>query len=77
MVTYFVTFGQQYRHEPHPVLRSAHPDGWFEVRGAVDEMEARVVVAALLGTAWSFIYTAADFPRRLFPRGCVATLNLC
>ena len=26
----YVTFGQRYRHEGHPVDRRAHPDGWFE-----------------------------------------------
>ena len=28
--TCYVTFGQKYRHEVHPIDRRAHPDGWFE-----------------------------------------------
>ena len=28
--TCYITFGQKYRNETHPVDDRAHPDGWFE-----------------------------------------------
>ena len=30
MTTIYVTFGQKYARETHPVDGRAHPDGWFE-----------------------------------------------
>ena len=33
MTTCYITFGQRYREETHPVDERAHPDGWFEFRG--------------------------------------------
>ena len=31
--TCYVTFGQKYRNETHPLDDRAHPDGWFTVGG--------------------------------------------
>ena len=30
MTTCYITFGQRYAYEDHPVDERAHPDGWFE-----------------------------------------------
>jgi hypothetical protein len=52
MSTFYVTFGQQYRHEAHPTFPKAHPDGWVTVVAA-DELAARSLAVERLGTAWS------------------------
>lgn len=52
-----VTFGQKYRHEPHPVLGFVPtlPDQFVTVE-AVTEREAREKINAWLGSAWAFHY---------------------
>jgi hypothetical protein len=55
MREFYVTFGQQYHHEPHPTFPKAHPDGWVTVVAA-DELAARRLAVEWLGTAWSSIY---------------------
>jgi len=67
MPSYFVTFGQQYKREPHPTFGKAHPDGWLTVV-APDELTARDTVIGWLGTAWSFIYDEQP-DLGWFPRG--------
>lgn len=50
-----VTFGSQYRNEPHPNWEAAHPRGYVIVE-APDETEARFMVFERFKSAWSFIY---------------------
>lgn len=54
-----VTFGQQYRHEPHPTWHDAHPDGWLAV-SARSEAQARAAVMARIGQHWAFMYAMGD-----------------
>lgn len=68
MKEYFVTFGQQYRHEPHPKAKYAHPDGWLTIV-AETMKEAREKAFAELGDKWGFIYEHDDFQRHYFPEG--------
>lgn len=53
--TFYVTFGVQYFHEPHPHWKGAHPDGYLEVL-APDEEAARALVRSFIGTHWSMMY---------------------
>lgn len=66
-----VTFGQQYRRDPHPRAGTlVHPDGWWTIV-ADDHHQARDITAQLLGTAWSNLYDAdlhAD-DEHFYPRG--------
>jgi hypothetical protein len=67
MPEFYVTFGQQYHHKPHPTLPQANPDGWVTVVAA-DELTARRLAVNWLGTAWSSIYDEEP-DRALFPLG--------
>ena len=64
MSRYYVTFGQKYRQEQHPVLGAAYgcavPDGWV-VFEADDEAQARNKIFAALGHAWAFVYDEEDW----------------
>lgn len=55
MAAFAVTFGQQYKREPHPYFGKAHPDG-FVVIVAPDWDTARRMAFDNLGQAWSFMY---------------------
>lgn len=69
MSQYFVTFGQQYRTEPHPKVKYAHPDGWLTIE-APTMAEAREKAFVELGSHWGFIYeNNKDFARHYFPLG--------
>ena len=72
MSEYYVTFGQKYRYEPHPMLWQGYggrvPDGWVRIE-APDEPTARGVASILLGEAWACIYAADDFGPDLYPLG--------
>lgn len=60
---FYVTFGVQYKHEPHP--RSSIEglgDGYVTIVAA-DEMKAREMVAEHFGHHWSFIYPEWDKDR--------------
>jgi hypothetical protein len=77
MQEFFVTFGQRYAQEPHPVLADAHPDGWLVIE-AESWDEARAAVATALGTSWSNLYEKTDFMQdaaRLYPRGEIARIS--
>ena len=77
----YVTFGQRYRHEVHPVDERAHPDGWFEYHGSylVGEAARR----HLLGDdgfgrklpLFAFDYDDQPDPD-VYPRGCLARFDV-
>lgn len=77
MSEFRITFGQQYRREPHPAFDNATPDGWLTVH-ASDEMAARTAVVAVIGRAWSGIYEtpfdAAEWTE-YYPLGEVGVLT--
>lgn len=55
MTEFYITFGGQYRHEPHPAGDWAHPDGYLVVV-AEDYSTARRRVFELLGGRFAFMY---------------------
>ena len=72
-----VTFGQQYRNEPHPRMAVAHPDGWVTIVASSEGL-ARDLAYHLLGTHWAFIYGPDDEGKptlRKYPLGEVARIN--
>jgi len=73
-MTYYVTFGQRYRIEPHPILSNAHPDGWVEVESD-SEADARRLTFHHLKNRWAFMYRADEFIPDLHDRGCIARIN--
>ena len=53
MSTWYFTFGQQYRYDPHPA--GGHPDGWFAVE-AKDSNQAREKMFGWCGPQWAMQY---------------------
>jgi hypothetical protein len=79
MPNFYITFGQKYRHEPHPMFDLAHPDGWLRIV-ADDETQARNLVASYIGPAWAFIYDEPRFDppamkMRWYPLGELASIT--
>ncbi len=68
MKDFYVTFGQRYRHEPHPSGYPIHPDGVVRVR-AESEEEARGKTFEAFGGKWSFVYVEEEFEPEWYPRG--------
>lgn len=74
---YRLTFGQQYRREPHPVVgRLIHPDGWVKVM-APDYTTAREMALRFFGASWSNLYEdITEFPwEDTFPLGKLGVLR--
>lgn len=65
MNRYYFTFGQKYRHEPHP--QGGHPDGWFTIESEDEEL-ARQKMVELCGLHWATSYTTPPNPS-YYPRG--------
>lgn len=70
----YVTFGQRYRHERHPTLPEAHPDGWLEIRGLPYSL-ARAVAQGLTDGAFAFDYVGDDFDPKWHPRGAFLVIE--
>lgn len=78
--TFYVTFGQQYSREPHPMVTWAHPDGWLEIQVektvAYREAErAREIALSHLGRYWSGIYDFESLNDGYYPKGCLARIH--
>lgn len=67
-MTFYLTFGQKYRSEPHPTLRNASPDGWYVI-DAPDEETAHELALAVVGKYWAFLYAEGEFCRELYAKG--------
>ena len=75
--TCYITFGQKYRNETHPVDDRAHPDGWFEFR-ADTWVDASNAARTLLGDD-GYGRKLPLFARPdhgMYPRGCLARFNV-
>ena len=70
----YVTFGQRYRHQPHPLFTKAHPDGWLELRGFPTRDMARTVAFAITGGYHAFDYTEPP-ALSTYPAGPLATVT--
>lgn len=72
---FYLTFGSQYAHTPHPHWPAAHPDGWVEVWASTEGM-ARAMVVAAFGVNWSNLYEdVAPLEPEWFPRGKLGELR--
>lgn len=75
---FYLTFGVQYRHEPHPYWKGADPDGWVLIQ-ATDYDAARRQAVRHFGQRWSMLYEAAYFNEeenkaRYYPKGAIAEI---
>jgi hypothetical protein len=73
MSEFYFTFGQRYKHEPHPRIGAlAHPDGWFTIE-ADSEDKAVARMHQLCGPHWANIYNEDHKPDlKTFPKGELA-----
>lgn len=73
---FHVTFGQQYRHEPHPTHAWVHPDGYATL--VVPASVAPDMAAyQIFGDRYSFVYTEDQFEdsKHHYPRGCLQRIT--
>ena len=76
--TCYITFGQKYRNETHPVDDRAHPDGWFEFRADTWVDASNAARRSLLGDD-GYGRKLPLFARPdhgMYPRGCLARFNV-
>ena len=76
--TCYITFGQKYRNETHPVDDRAHPDGWFEFRADTWADASDAARRNLLGDD-GYGRKLPLFARPdhgMYPRGCLARFNV-
>ena len=84
MTTIYVTFGQRYRYETHPVDERANPDGWFEFEGDMSVFELERAIWRHLTPPGrrigEFAFTYVMAPRTdgpgSYPRGCLARFGV-
>ncbi len=74
MPRYYVTFGEKYANEPHPIWPGAHPEGYIEI-DAEYEAAARLDVCSVLKTKWELIFHEKDFIPANYSKGRLATLK--
>ena len=81
--TCYITFGQKYRNETHPVDDRAHPDGWFEYQAdtcadASDAARRNLLADDGFGRKVPlFAFDYADQPDPfMYPRGCLARFDV-
>ena len=70
MKTCYVTFGQKYRTEPHPIDERAHPDGWFEFVAETYDEDEKLGLAA-----FAFTYSDDTHESHWYPQGCLARIT--
>lgn len=78
MRNYFVTFGQKYRHEQHPVSLDGvrpHPDGWVLIRCGNQSIADRTA-HALFGTRFSIVYSEETHSKHLYPMGELFSIKI-
>ena len=75
---YYVTFGQKYRHDPHPVVLDGvrpHPDGWVLIRCG-NQTAADRLAHALFGPRFSLVYSEETFTRSYYPQGALFSIKI-
>lgn len=78
MKTYYLTFGQRYRREPHEKWKNTktqyiHPDGYWKVT-ARDGIEARMKIADVVGIYWSNLYDKEP-SKEMYPLGIIGEIK--
>lgn len=79
LTDFYLTFGVQYGHEPHPYWAGADPDGWVQIH-TKDEDTARRLAKRYFGIRWSMLYDNLNFnpaenKARYYPRGVIALIT--
>lgn len=67
MPKYFLTVGQKYRDEPHPI--GLHPDHFYAIE-ALNYSDALAIVFNSIGNRWAFLYPEQEFhDKELYTHG--------
>lgn len=73
MKTFYATFGDKYRNEPHPVIPEAHPDAYITIKAlTLDEAYSKMVDK--LSPDFALIYASDKFDPTLYPHGSIAAI---
>lgn len=79
MKKFYLTFGVQYAHEPHPRGVHVHPDGYVVIT-ARDMDVARDIVVQLYGRNWSNLYSENEFMQEdvtsFYPKGPLLNIQV-
>ena len=75
--SFYVTFGQRYRIEEHPILGYVPtlPDQWVRIE-AHDETAARALAGGFFGQKWSGLYEHFEEDKELYPEGEFAVIRM-
>lgn len=84
MVKLYVTFGQRYAREAHPVDERAHPDGWFEFEGDMSVFELERAIwrhltppgRRIAELAFTYVMAPRTDGPGSYPRGCLARFGV-
>lgn len=74
MPNFYITFGDKYRHEEHPINEACHPDGYAVIK-ADNMTRAREVAFKHFKQYWAFIYDENEFSPALYPKGVIGTFE--
>ena len=75
MNNYYLTFGQEYRHEEHPFSPNVHPDLYIRII-ARDWVSAHCYVRHLFGVKYSELYSESEFDPSYYPGGELICLQV-
>lgn len=65
---FYLTFGNKYKHQPHPSGTVINPDGYVLIQAYTYD-EARAKAFEVFGPEWAFLYTEDNFEAKFFPAG--------
>lgn len=75
---YYVTFGQKYHREEHPVILDGvrpHPDGWVLIRCGNQTIAERTA-HGLFGTRFSLVYSEETHRKDYYPLGELFSITI-
>ena len=75
MKKFYITFGQKYRHDKHPMVDYADPDGYVVIY-AKSSLLARKKAFETFGKYWSNLYAEEDMDKSFFPKGILKILQI-
>ena len=72
----YITFGDRFRRETHPLLPNAHPDGWYEMDSpdGLARVNVNNMIYRILGEDWSNAYMDDEFDPSFYPLGKLGDL---
>lgn len=69
-----LTFGNKYKHMPHPSGIEINPDGYIIIHAYTYD-EARAKAFEIFGREWAFLYHENNFGTVFFPAGILLEIK--